>query len=172
MILVMLLRIIKEGLSVDSSPLLNLLRMNELLIECKVFRFWVSLMLNNAIARIVANRLVETAIHFLVIISYLLRSLHGVIFALYMTMHFLISLECAAMQIVLSLVKIQTCLSWIEPLLITLLRLFPATNGRSNLLRLNLVKHVYFVIIIGHVLAFLMRKLLFRNARGVVSSLR
>ena len=107
----MLLRIIKEGLSVDSSPLLNLLRMNELLIECKVFRFWVSLMLNNAIARIVANRLVETAIHFLVIISYLLRSLHGVIFALYMTMHFLISLECAAMQIVLSLVKIQTCLS-------------------------------------------------------------
>lgn len=72
---VILLRVIKESLSVDSSPLLDDICVGVLLCSGEVI-FLVPLMINNTVSRVVANHLVESSGDVLVGRMVILRSLH------------------------------------------------------------------------------------------------
>ena len=72
--------------------------MFELLSECKVVRL-MPLVMDNAIARIVANNLVEASRNFLAIGSMLMRSLCRVVLSLHVTLQFLLSFQSAALRV-------------------------------------------------------------------------
>ena len=139
-VVMVLLRVIEESLSVNSSSLLHLTRVLELLSESKVV-WLVPLMIDNAIARVVADNLVETSRDFLAISPMLMRSLSWVILGLHVTLQFLLSFQSSALEVVEHLVVIEiliriyfvfrilfhlqiSCLSRIESLLETLLASF------------------------------------------------
>ena len=139
-VVMVLLRVIEERLSVNSSSLLHLTRVLELLSESKVI-WLVPLMIENTIARIVADNLVETSRDFLAISPMLMWSLSWVILGLHVTLQFLLSFQSSALEVVEHLVVIEiliriylvfwilfhlqiSCLSRIESLLETLLASF------------------------------------------------
>ena len=65
----------------------------------------MSLMIDNAITRIVANNLVEASRNFLAIGSMLMRPLRRVILCLHVTLQFLFSFQCSALEVVVVMCK-------------------------------------------------------------------
>ena len=89
---VVLLRVIKESLSVDSSPLLYYICLGVLLCSGEVISL-VPLMINNAVTWVVTDYLVVTCGNLLVRRVVILRPLHRTVFLLILALHQLFLLQ-------------------------------------------------------------------------------
>jgi len=89
---VVLLRVVKESLSVDSSPLLDYISLGVLLCPAKVIPL-VPLMINNAVSGVVADDLVVPCGDVLFGWVVVLRPLHRTVFLLILTLHLLLLLQ-------------------------------------------------------------------------------